>query len=303
MAYQNPFSDLEKDSELNPTSQNFGLRAWMENLAGFLQRDVDAIPYRSLGFSFKNLGAYGFKSTTDYQKTVGNIVLAGFRSLFGQKKQRVEILAGFCGVIEAGEMLLVLGRPGSGCSTFLKTISGDTHGFFTTEKSDINYQGISPSQMYSQYRGESVYMAETDAHFPALTVSETLLFAAKARAPPSNTIPGISQNAYAVHMRDLVVSALDLQGSMNTKIGSYIMPGISGGEKKRVSIAEAILSGCPLQCWDNSTRGLDSAVASSFIRILRFSADVMQVTALVSLYQASEDAYKVCLHKPFLNVR
>lgn len=293
MAYRNPFLNLEKESELNPTSQNFVLRAWMENLIGFLQKDIDAIYYRTLGLSFKHVGAYGFKSTTDYQKTVGNVFLAGSRLLFGQKKKRVEILTDFCGVVEAGEMLLVLGRPGSGCSTFLKTISGDTHGFFITQQSDINYQGIAPSQMHSQYRGESVYMAETDAHFPSLTVAETLLFAAKARAPPSNTIPGVTQSVYATHMRDIVVSALDLQGSMDTKIGSYVAPGISGGEKKRVSIAEAILSGCPLQCWDNSTRGLDSAVASCFISILRLSADVMQTTALVSLYQASEDAYNV----------
>lgn len=39
------------------------------------------------------------------------------------------------------EMLLVLGRPGSGCSTLLKTIAGETHGLNISENSHINYQG------------------------------------------------------------------------------------------------------------------------------------------------------------------
>lgn len=41
----------------------------------------------------------------------------------------------------SGEMLVVLGRPGSGCSTLLKTISGETDGFFVDPTSEINYQG------------------------------------------------------------------------------------------------------------------------------------------------------------------
>jgi hypothetical protein len=56
---------------------------------------------------------------------------------------------------------------------------------------------------------------------------------------------------------------------MDTKAGSDLVRGISGGERKRISIAEIVLSGGALQCWDNSTRGLDSASAFEFVKSLK----------------------------------
>lgn len=69
--------------------------------------------------------------------------------------------------------------------------------------------------------------------------------------------------------------------------------GVSGGERKRVSIAENILCGSPLQCWDNSTRGLDSSTALEFVRSLRIHADYLSSTAIVAIYQASQAIYDV----------
>lgn len=60
----------------------------------------------------------------------------------------------------------------------------------------------------------------------------------------------------------------------NTRVGNDFVRGVSGGERKRVSIAEAALGGSPLQCWDNSTRGLDSATALEFVRTLRLSTSL-----------------------------
>jgi ABC-type multidrug transport system ATPase subunit len=79
----------------------------------------------------------------------------------------------------------------------------------------------------------------------------------------------------------------------DTRVGDDFVRGVSGGERKRVTIAEAALSYAPLQCWDNSTRGLDSATALEFCRTLRMQADVMGCTSAVAIYQASQDAYEV----------
>jgi ATP-binding cassette subfamily G (WHITE) protein 2 (PDR) len=81
----------------------------------------------------------------------------------------------------------------SGCSTLLKTISGETDGFIVDDDSRINYQGISMEQMHNNFRGECMYQAEVDVHFPQLTVGQTLLFAAKARSKES--IRGITATA------------------------------------------------------------------------------------------------------------
>ena len=54
-------------------------------------------------------------------------------------------------------------------------------------------------------------------------------------------------------------------------------------------------AGSPLQCWDNSTRGLDSATALEFVRTLRTSTELTGATAIVTLYQASQSIYDVSL--------
>lgn len=79
-------------------------------------------------------------------RTFTNVVLevAGlFNKITGKGKRKIQILRDFEGLIRSGELLVVLGKPGSGCSTLLKTISGETDGFFIDSKSNINYQGIS----------------------------------------------------------------------------------------------------------------------------------------------------------------
>jgi ATP-binding cassette, subfamily G (WHITE), member 2, PDR len=294
--FQNPFLSLPSDSEINPKSSRFSARAWMTNLVGFLSKDATKYPHRTASVSFRNLRVHGFCNPTDYQKTVGNIILETgslFRRMTQAGKKVIQILKGFDGLVDRGEMLLVLGRPGSGCSTLLKAISGDTHGFFVAPESRVNYQGIPAGQMHGKFRGEAIYMAETDIHFPHLTVGQTLLFAAKARAPRDGTFLGVTREMYAEHMRDVVMATFGLSHTIDTNVGSDLVKGVSGGERKRVSIAEAILSGSPLQCWDNSTRGLDSANALEFCSILRLSTELAGATACVALYQASQSAYEV----------
>jgi len=92
--------------------------------------------------------------------------------------------------------------------------------------------------MHHDFRGEVIYNAEVEVHFPNLTVGETLEFAAKARAP-RNRFGGATREQYATHMRDVVMAAYGLSHTINTRVGNDFLRGVSGGERKRVSIAEA----------------------------------------------------------------
>ena len=100
-----------------------------------------------ISISYQNLSVCGFGSATDYQKTFANYPLTFFNAvgrLLGvrrSQKSQIDILRKFEGLIRGGEMLLVLGRPGSGCSTLLKTLASQTHGLHVDEKAKINYQG------------------------------------------------------------------------------------------------------------------------------------------------------------------
>ncbi|OQE13583.1 hypothetical protein PENFLA_c046G04191 [Penicillium flavigenum] len=292
----NTFLDSTSDPELDPHSGLFKPQKWVQNILQITSRDPDQFPTRTAGVSFRNLNVFGYGTAADYQMNFANFWLKGagwFRRILGlQKKVRIDILRDFEGIVHSGEMLVVLGRPGSGCSTFLKTIAGETHGLnIDKEKgSEVHYDGISWDVMHSRFRGEVIYQAENEVHFPQLTVGDTLLFAAHARAPETR-LPGVTRNQYAIHMRDVVMTMLGLTHTMNTKVGNEFIRGVSGGERKRVSIAETTLCRCPLQCWDNSTRGLDSSTALEFVKSIRLSTDYSGSTSIVAIYQASQSIY------------
>ncbi|KAJ5858866.1 hypothetical protein N7534_004143 [Penicillium rubens] len=271
-----PF-ELRKGSALDPQSPRFNARAWAEAFYNARYNGNDSPPPRVAGLAFNNLNVVGYGSPVDYQMSVGNAALklpTLAQQWFGGKKRRINILQNVDGLLLPGEQLCVLGPPGSGCSTLLKTIAGETHGFEVDPASYINYQGITAKQMSKNFRGEAIYTAEVDAHYPQLAVGDTLYFAALARTPPRDPWGNEPH-------------------TVNTKVGNDFVRGVSGGERKRVTIAEAALSYAPLQCWDNSTRGLDSANAVEFCRTLRTQGDVFGLTSCVAIYQAPQAAYDI----------
>ncbi len=132
----------DEESPLNPNGPNFSARAWAKAVAGLVAGGGPGV--RTSGVAFQNLNVHGFGSATDYQKDVINVWLEAIglvRKLTGGGKRRIDILRDFDGLVRKGEMLVVLGPPGSGCSTFLKTIAGDYNGIFIDDNSYFNYQG------------------------------------------------------------------------------------------------------------------------------------------------------------------
>jgi ATP-binding cassette subfamily G (WHITE) protein 2 (PDR) len=295
----NPMLDIDQlDPRLDPNSDEFQSRYWIKNLKALMDTDPEHYKTYSLGVTYKSLRTSGTATDADYQSTVLN---APFKFAYqyakellsskaAKQKTQFDILKSMDAIIRPGEVVVVLGRPASGCTTMLKTIASNTHGFHVGEESQISYEGLTPHEVKKHFRGEIVYNAESDIHFPHLTVGQTLLTAAKFRTP-RNRIPGISREQYAEVITDVYMATYGLSRTKNTKVGSALVHGVSGGERKRVSIAEVSLAGARLQCWDNATRGLDAATALEFIRALRTSADVLETVALIAIYQCSQDAY------------
>lgn len=254
-------------------------------------------PVRPIGVSFRSVNAFVFATQTDYQKTFGNFPLALARKAvsylgYGEHKRRVDILQDCEGLVKSGEMLLVLGRPGAGCSTLLRTISGETKGFSIKRHAAFNYQGMAVSEMHSHARGECSYQAELDVHFPTLTTCETVMVSVEARSTPELGNWRVRKKNERI-LAAKILDELGLSHVVDTKVGNEEIPGISGGERKRLSIAEVLACSTSLQCWDNSTRGLDSANSLQFMRTIRDRSSHLGTTALVSLYQASDDIFKL----------
>ena len=151
-----------------------------------------------------------------------------------------------------GGLCLVLGCPGSGCSTFLRTI----------------------------------------ANITTLTVAQMLDFALATKAPgPKGRLPGARRQALIDEIRDFLRRMLNISHTKQTLVGDAFVRGVSGGERKRVSIAEMMTTRARVQSWDNSTRGLDASTALDLIKSLRVMTDVLGQTTFVSLYQAGEGIY------------
>jgi ABC-type multidrug transport system ATPase subunit len=287
------FANTDPESALNPNSPNFNAGVWAKSLAKMAQEQGQG--NRQSGICFQNMSVYGFGAETDYQKDVGNIwnelpsLARGLISPQG-KKRRIDILHDFDGIVEPGEMCVVLGPPGAGCTTFLKTIAGETNGLYVDGTTQFNYHGIPAAEMHSSHRAEAIYTAEVDVHFPQLSVGDTLTFASRARSPRTLP-PGVTHDQFCNHHRDVVMAMYGISHTVDTRVGNEYVRGVSGGERKRVTIAEATLAGAPLQCWDNSTRGLDSANAIEFCKTLRLQADLFGRTSLVSIYQSPQSAY------------
>lgn len=146
-------------------------------------------------------------------------------------------------------MVFVLGRPGSGCSTFLKTIA-NLHQSFSAVNGDISYGGINYKEMGKKYRGEVVYNSESDDHYPSLTVRETLLFALRLKNP-GKMLPEHSKASFRESILETTLKMLGISHTAETRVGGTFIRGVSGGEKKRVSIAEQLCTRASVMSWDN----------------------------------------------------
>ncbi|KAK0726846.1 ABC-2 type transporter-domain-containing protein [Lasiosphaeria miniovina] len=254
---------------------------------------------KKVGVVFKNLSVKGVASGTSFVRSLPEAVLGTFgpdlyRLLsnwfpvlrFGHQTAELRTLINdFTGVVRHGEMMLVLGRPGSGCSTFLRVIANN-RGSYAAVEGEVSYSGISAEEADKHYRGEVVYNGEDDQHMPTLTVGQTLKFSLL--------------NKTKKHLRDdlgLISDALlrmfAIKHTENTLVGSAYVRGVSGGERKRVSIAETLATKSTVACWDNSTRGLDASTALDYARSLRIMTDVSDRTTITTLYQAGEGIYEL----------
>ncbi|KAI5864255.1 ABC-2 type transporter [Durotheca rogersii] len=253
------------------------------------------------GVVFRNLTVKGVGLGASLQPTVGDIFLGLPRFLLNlvSKGPKVaagkppvrELLTNFNGCVRPGEMLLVLGRPGSGCTTFLKTFCNQRSGFQDVV-GDVTYGGVDAKRMAKDFRGEIIYNPEDDLHYATLTVKQTLTFALRTRTPGKESrMEGESRGDYVREFLRVASKLLWIEHTMDTKVGNEYIRGVSGGERKRVSIAEALITRASVQGWDNSSKGLDASTAVEYVQSLRALTNMAQVSTAVSLYQAGESLY------------
>ena len=132
----------DDDPRLNPSRPEFDMYVWAR--AFIRAMDEEDIKSARAGFTFKNLSVSGSGNAVNLQSDFSSVFMVPFRLgeyiNFRQKPEK-KILRNFNGVVKSGEMFIVLGRPGSGCSTLLKTISGELTGLHMDKGSVVHYNG------------------------------------------------------------------------------------------------------------------------------------------------------------------
>ncbi|KAI0269180.1 ABC-2 type transporter-domain-containing protein [Gloeopeniophorella convolvens] len=297
--------DVEKASLHDNGLEPFSLRDYLTSSNDANQ--AIGIQHKHVGVTWKDLRVEvpGGKDHKEYVKTFDASMLRSGLSLIlwiwsfvarylpAKKEDTTTILRESSGLAKPGEMVLVLGCPGSGCTTFLKAIANE-RGEYSSVGGDVRYAGIDAEEMGKTYKGETVYNHEDDIHIATLTVAQTLAFALSTKTPgPKGRLPGVSKKEFNAQVEDMLLKMLNISHTSGTLVGDEFVRGVSGGERKRVSIAEMMTTRARVQCWDNSTRGLDASTALDYAKSLRVMTDVLGQTTFVTLYQAGEGIYNL----------
>lgn len=125
-------------------------------------------------------------------------------------------------------------------------------------------------------------------------MKRTLEFALKTRTPGKDSRKqGESRADYVREFLRVVTKLFWIEHTLTTKVGNEYVRGVSGGEKKRVSIAEAMITKASVQAWDNSTRGLDASTALEYVQSIRSLTNMAHISTAVALYQAGESLYNL----------
>ncbi|KAI9257268.1 ABC-2 type transporter-domain-containing protein [Phascolomyces articulosus] len=244
---------------------------------------------KHLGLIWKDLEVEGVGADTH---TIPNVI-TGLLSLLqpwkffgiGVGNSTKKILHPQSGFIKDGEMLLVLGRPGAGTTTLLKVLANMRCAGYTKIDGDVSYSGIDPHYFCLHYRGQVIYNEEEDQHFPTLTTKETLEFALRTKTP-GNRLPDETKEIFIDKIIYMLGNMLGLTKQMDTLVG-----GLSGGQRKRLSIAEAMTTQSSINLYDGATRGLDAVSALDYVRSLRIMTNVLRKTTVSTLYQASNSMF------------
>lgn len=192
------------------------------------------------------------------------------------------------GCVKPGEMLLVLGRPGSGCTTLLKMLANRRGGYKSVE-GDVRFGSMNPKEA-EMFRGQIVMNTEEEIFFPALTVGQTMDFATRLKVP-FHLPDGMTASEYQQASKKFLLESVGISHTEDTKVGNEYVRGVSGGERKRVSIIECMATRGSVFCWDQSTRGLDASTALEWTKAIRAMTDTLNLSTVVTLYQAGNGIY------------
>ncbi|KAI3883791.1 hypothetical protein MKX03_010591 [Papaver bracteatum] len=198
------------------------------------------------------------------------------------KGNDIAIIEGLNGYAQPGEVLAIMGPSGSGKSTLLDALAGRLPSN-TRQLGLIHVNGRKQRLSF----GTSAYVTQDDTLTTTLTVKEAVCYSALLQLPDSMTTSEKKERA------EKTIKVMGLHKARNTKIGGWNIKGLSGGQKRRVSICIEILTRPKLLFLDEPTSGLDSAAAYHVVNRIAKLSRQYRMTVIASIHQPSSEVFNL----------
>ncbi|KAI5364888.1 Putative AAA+ ATPase domain, ABC-2 type transporter, ABC transporter [Septoria linicola] len=218
----------------------------------FTNEDVDSLAWKDLTVTVKD------RSTGKYRNILDNA----------------------SGIVRPGELVALMGPSGSGKTTLLHTLAQRQT---ATVRGQVLVNG--EEHPLTTHRAISSFVEQEDTLIGSLTVEETLKFAARLSLPRTVT------RHEAKDRVSKLIEAFGLNGQRNTLIGTPLQKGISGGQKRRVSVATQLITGPRVLYLDEPTSGLDSTASYEVISFIRDIARRNKLIVIASIHQPSTKTF------------
>lgn len=247
-----------------------------------------------------------FHTTVDTEREISTVFTTLRDLLFfwvARPQKKLDILANVSGRILPRKMTLLIGPPGSGKSVLLKALAGRLR-----ESGKAKYSG------HVFYDGDDLksgkflvgkvadYVEQGDTHEAVLTVKETMKFAWKCTTGGHHSYGFAKDEAVAAILDEddescavvqNVIIGLGLNGCKDTYVGNGHVRGVSGGQKRRVTIGEMVVCPRPIKMMDCISNGLDTATTFDIIQATRLVSEGFGRTTVISLLQPPPDVYNL----------
>eukprot|EP01100_Stratorugosa_tubuloviscum_P002234 TRINITY_DN1509_c2_g1_i1.p1 TRINITY_DN1509_c2_g1~~TRINITY_DN1509_c2_g1_i1.p1 ORF type:complete len:639 (-),score=286.02 TRINITY_DN1509_c2_g1_i1:94-2010(-) len=186
------------------------------------------------------------------------------------------------GAVQPGQLLAIMGPSGAGKSTLLDVLA--CRKTLGTIEGQILVNG---EKQTSKFKRISGYVTQDDCLLPTLTVRETLSFYANLKLP--KTIPQEEKDEKV----ERIIEDLRLTKVANSQVGSSDFRGLSGGEKKRLSIGCELITDPMLLFLDEPTTGLDSYNSLIVMETLQRLASKQGRTVICTIHQPSSNIFQL----------
>ncbi|CAM9234045.1 unnamed protein product [Chrysoparadoxa australica] len=229
-------------------------------------------------------------SSVSYTATVSRSAAAMTGSMHGDFR----ILKDISGIIFGGQLVALIGPSGAGKTSLLDILANRVTNCSAGKSVQGEVRLNGKLMDHDTFTSHCAYVPQEDRLWSALTVTESMVFAAQMYRPEMAA-------ADIDAMVETTITELGLVEAKDTKVGNVLLKGLSGGQKRRLSIGIELMARREVLFLDEPTSGLDAASASQIMALLKKLADSKQMIIVTSIHQPSTQVFQSFDHVMILS--